>query len=29
MPRHVQDIGATAPPPALTISCEEFEVGRL
>lgn len=29
MPRHVQDIGATPPPLALTISCEEFEIERL
>lgn len=29
MPRHVQDIGATAPRPASTISREEFEIGRL
>jgi len=28
MPRRVQDIGATAPTPASTISCEEFEIGR-
>jgi len=28
MPRHVRDIGATAPSPASTFSFEELEIGR-